>query len=119
MPRPGVDHYRINLHANIHHVRTARVEAASDGNVDRTRYLAGRLDLLRFGSMLLFRDHRNRGQKHLCVRVLRILKELRGFGYFADLTQIHDRSSLTHVPDGREVMGDVKKGKPSGFIKRF
>ena len=59
VPRSSVDHYRIHLSANIHHVGATSMEAASGGNVDRTRDFTGGFDLFRFGGLLLLRDDGN------------------------------------------------------------
>ena len=87
----------------IRAVRAAACERAADLIPDRARDIAGEGQAFFFIKGAFRRD---RGEKCLCIRVLRICVDSLGGVELHDTSQIHDHDPVADVFDDAEVMGD-------------
>src|SRR5881628_861101 len=95
--------------ADFLRIRTARMERASAGQIDRTRQFS--LDLR--SAALEFRiRHRDRRQERLRVRVQRLRDDFLSDPELDDPAQVHDRDPVRHVPRHPDVVGDEHEGEP-------
>src|SRR5260370_2274707 len=92
--------------AAIEYVWTAGVEAASAGWMDRARHVALEDNRVADGSGL---RHRHGREQSLGVGMPRRGEDLLPSRYLDDLAEIHDRDTVRHVLDDREIVADEEQ----------
>ena len=99
-------------------IRTSLGKTAAVLRVDRAWNLALNHDTLLLTHQPRIRN-RNRGQKHLRVRMQRMCIQLFGIGKFNHRSQIHNDNTVRNVFNDAQVMCDEEIGQSHFFLQFF
>ena len=109
---------RVDLLANIHHIRAACMEMAPRSRIDRTGHVTSEDDALAFSC-----DHRirngNRGEQCFGIRMEGIFVERIPVSQLDDLAQVHHGDAVGNVTYNREIVGNEEIGQTEFVLKIF
>src|SRR5918911_69380 len=109
--RGTVDGYQLRalFSAAWHRKRTARVEVAAGGRLERARHAAADYQYL---VLVVGISGQGGGKERACIRVKGCCAELVRRRLLDDLAEVHHRDAVADVRHGRQVMANEQVGNP-------